>query len=291
MDFTKIGITVVAYSRPDHLKKLLFSLKVNKIKNFTVFIDGADDFFIRKQQQKIIKMLQMIDWADVKIINRPTNIGLRKSIISSLDDQFKIYDKVILLEDDCIPQMGFFDFMLQSLETFKDNKKIRSICGYQLPINLMNTNKIETIMSSRFIPWGWATWKDRWQDYEPNLTPIIDKLKVKDIINDLPSDLLHYLDHYSHKNIQNDIWSINWVLVHYLTKTYTIFPSTTLIENIGFDGTGVHSITTKAFKHLPNSDIPININIDNNINININIDRKIIEYMEKHWIKNMIKSS
>ena len=44
-----------------------------------------------------------------------------------------------------------------------------------------------------------------------------------------------------------DIWSLNWILQQYINNMSVIYPKISLIENIGFDGTGVHSTITHAF--------------------------------------------
>ena len=45
----------------------------------------------------------------------------------------------------------------------------------------------------------------------------------------------------------NEIWSINWSLLNYITNTFSVFPSRSLISNIGFDGSGVHCSNTNEF--------------------------------------------
>ena len=49
-------------------------------------------------------------------------------------------------------------------------------------------------------------------------------------------------------NGKQDIWSLSWTLTHYLDNSLILYPSHSYVENIGFDGTGVHCSTTNAFK-------------------------------------------
>ena len=55
-------------------------------------------------------------------------------------------------------------------------KKIRSLCGY----NLLGKKAIidpgaDLLLMNRFLTWGWATWKDRWKEYEPSLKKIVNE--------------------------------------------------------------------------------------------------------------------
>ena len=78
-----------------------------------------------------------------------------------------------------------------------------------------------------------------------------------------------------------------------MTETYSISPSRTLIDNIGFDGTGVHSEATNVFNvnkyDLITKEFPISLSecpvLDKKVAVRID------EYLELHWQKTMIKLS
>ena len=44
------------------------------------------------------------------------------------------------------------------------------------------------------------------------------------------------------------MWSPSWILEHYVTGTFCVYPCDSLIENIGFDGTGKNCRPTSAFE-------------------------------------------
>ena len=137
------------------------------------------------------------------------------------------------------PNPGFFDYVYNALHKYKHNKDVRSICGYQFPgIDQPNAG---ACLASRFVPWGWATWKNRWVDYNVDLDYSIKKIFELGLYDNLPEDIKIYIDHYRVKEAtyEADIWSVNWVLCHYITQSYSLFPSKSFIRNIGFDGSGV----------------------------------------------------
>jgi len=283
-----VGITLMAYSRPDHVKQVLNGIKLNGITKFSVFIDGADDHTIREKQSEIRAILNAVDWADISVTRRRVNHGLRISIISAVFDQLQKYEQVILLEDDCVPMPGFFDFMFKSLQTYRDNKRIRSVCGYQFPHISQYSDIVSSLCLSRFVPWGWATWRDRWNDYNPSLKELLNVVYEKKMFKSLPVDIQNYLTSEAASNGKNDIWSINWVLAHYLSNTFSIYPTRSLINNIGFDGTGVHCTETSVFNTTIKQETKcFQINVDENIMLDDITDRQLTVYMERNWGQTM----
>lgn len=243
----KVGLGVLAYDRPEHLKKLFLALQAEKIEEFSIFIDGADNELIKSKQNEIDKIISKVSWAKVNIIKRSVNLGLRKSVISAVSNLFEKNDSIILLEDDTIPRKGFFDYMYSVLNTYKNEKEVRSVCGYQIPKISDISKEISAHCVLRFIPWGWGTWKNRWEEYETNLSKLIKIINDEKIIDRLPTDMVSYISKNKDFLDSNEIWSINWSLLNYITNTFSVFPSRSLISNIGFDGSGVHCSNTNEF--------------------------------------------
>ena len=267
----KIGIAVLAYNRPKHLSKVIDAIIREKIKNINVYIDGPKNNQIRLNQLKIANLLNKYkNLLNITIIKQNINHGLAYSVTNAVSSELKKNDAVIVLEDDCVPRKNFFRYMIKSLNKFKANKKVRSICSYY---NL--ENKLDkAFFLERFNPWGWATWKDRWKDYEHNIRKTIKDLKDQNIINRLPQDLKSYCNNEKIIQGKEDIWSLSWTMTHYLKNSLILYPPKSIIDNIGFDGTGVHCVKTKVFKTKPlkqyNIKLPnkVILNIKNNISYN-----------------------
>ena len=122
--------------------------------------------------------------------------------------------------------------MNTSLKKYKNEKKIKSICSYN---NLNLVNKKKTFFKT-FNPWGWATWKDRWLKFNPDIKFAIEQLQSLGKINKLPLDLKTYCKNNSILEGKQDIWSLSWTLFHYLDDALVLYPPTSLIKNIGLMG-------------------------------------------------------
>ncbi|NQV41136.1 MAG: hypothetical protein HQ506_02175 [Candidatus Marinimicrobia bacterium] len=241
-------VIVIAFNRPIHTQRVIESLQKEGVKSFTVFIDGTMDEDVQKKQAEIIQYLSTIDWADFEIVHRKVDLGLAKSIVLSVSDTLRTYDSVVVLEDDCIVRPGFVKYFETALNEYERDQSVGAICGYSYPIIQMDPDKPDYFLASRFTPWGWATWKNRWQNYTISLTSLRDQAKSKQInISDFGEDLMLYLEDSTYLSHKQEIWSLNWILTLIINRQLVLYPKISLIDNIGFDGTGVHSEATKVF--------------------------------------------
>ena len=241
----KIGIAVLAYNRPKHLKRVIDAILKQKIKSINVYIDGPADKKILDNQKKIFKLLKNYKSKIlINLIKQPKNNGLAFSVTNAVTSELKNNDAVILLEDDCVPLNGFFNYMFNGLKKYSSSKNVRSICSY----NNLETKSDNAFFLKRFNPWGWATWKDRWKKHNFEIKNTITQIKNNGTIDSLPLDLKSYSENSEIINGKQDIWSLSWTLTHYLDSSLILYPSRSYIENIGFDGTGVHCSSTNIFK-------------------------------------------
>ena len=241
----KVGIALLAYNRPNHLKTVLDAIVKQKIKSINIYIDGPANKKISINQEKIFKLLKKYKSKIlINLLRQPKNNGLAFSVTNAITSELKINDAVILLEDDCVPLNGFFQYMFSSLKKYRFSKNIRSICSY----NNLKIKSNKAFFLKRFNPWGWATWKDRWKKYNFETKNTIEQIRNNGILDNLPLDLKSYCENSEIINGKHDIWSLSWTLTHYLDSSLILYPSRSLIENIGFDGSGIHFTKTNIFK-------------------------------------------
>lgn len=259
----KIGVAVLAYNRPKHLNNVLKAIVKEKIGSISIYIDGPEDLDVEKKQDQIFNLIKFYQKKIIiKIIKQSKNNGLAFSVINAVNSELKNNDAMIILEDDCVPLKGFFDFMKMGLKKYKLTKEVRSVCSYN---NFQNSSN-KAFFIKRFNPWGWATWKDRWKDYSSKIKDVINKIENNGLINTLPKDLRGYCKNNKIIEGKEDIWSLAWTLQHYLSNSLVLYPSQSLINNIGFDGSGVHCVETDIFKikytKLKKIKFPIKIKLD-----------------------------
>jgi len=282
-------VILITFNRVEHTRKVLEGFKNECINEFTIFVDGAETEKDKIKQKKLYSLYETINWANFDIVPRDRDLGLAQSIISAVTETLEKYDSVIVLEDDCVPIRGFKNYMFQTLEAYSNCKKIRSICAHSYACVDPAKLNMDIYFLGRFCPWGWGTWKDRWQDFNPDLNSLLNKLKKANYpLSRIGPDIEMYCSDDKYLKRQSDVWSLDWMLIHYLTNTYAAYPKISLIENIGFDGTGIHSDKTDVFIcKYSGPDFSHNITFPKEISINQEMQNKVREYLAKYSIKTM----
>jgi len=162
--------------------------------------------------------------------------------------------------------------MNDALEMYYENRKVASIHGYIYPIDkLPNRFFIKSADC-----WGWATWKDRWDIFEPNGQKLLDELQNKNLENEADFNGSYGFTKMLKNQIKgkNNSWAIRWYMSAFLKDMLTLYPGQSYVQNIGFGSEGTHCISeTNVF------DIKLNLNyISNKIEIKENlVARKNIE--------------
>ena len=167
--YQDIPILVLGYNRPDHIRKLILSLRKVKPKKIYISLDGPKDNPDDINKNNIVKKeIQKINWkCKIKKKYNKKNLGCRESVSRAISWFFKENRFGIILEDDCIPKKSFFIFFKKIDEKFFNNKKIFAISGS----NFFNkTIKDDFFFSKYNHCWGWATWRRAWKYYDNKLT-------------------------------------------------------------------------------------------------------------------------
>ncbi len=244
----KTGIAVFAYNRGIHLQKTLEGLKKNDgVEELYIFHDGLKSEKDRIGWEASRKVIEDIDWCKVNYFPAEKNKGLARSIIDGINYVLAENNAVIVLEDDCVPTPNFLRFMRQCFEKYQDNKRVYSIGGFGWPINVTK-NQYDIYFTGRISSWGWGTWKDRWEQYaiDNDILNRIKNDKEKSIClaawgSDLEGQFIDRM------NGKNDSWAVYWALKVIEEGGLCVAPYVSLIENIGFDGTGVNCGETDRF--------------------------------------------
>lgn len=240
-------ILLFAFNRLQHTQQTVEALKKNELaseSDFFIFSDGPkveNDENVKKIRE-YIKTIN--GFKSVTIVEREKNFGLAESVITGVTEIVNKFGKVIVLEDDIVTSRYFLKFMNKCLEIYEERKEIFSISGYNLPPRTLKRPmffKSNVFMNKRPMPWGWATWKDRWEqadwvivDYEK----FVENEKEKKNFEEAGADLTKMLKAQMEGKI--DSWYVRWCYSHYIHAAYAINPVNSYVNNNGFDGTGIH---------------------------------------------------
>lgn len=262
-------IVLFVYNRPEHTQKTVEALQENflaKESELFIFSDGPKNELDAIKVREVRNYLRIISgFKSVNIIERDENLGLAKSIISGVTEIVNRYGKVIVMEDDLVSSKYFLEYMNDALDLYENEDKVISIHGYIYPLkNKLKEKLPETFFLKGADCWGWATWKRRWDLFEPDGVKLLKELEERNLLREFDFDGSYPYSNMLRRQItrQNDSWAIRWYASAFLRDKLTLYPRESLIQNIGQDDSGTHAgnsplkIASLANKRVEISPIP-----------------------------------
>jgi hypothetical protein len=235
-------ILLITFNRPKKTKIVFEAIKMFKPSKLYVFNDGGrvankEDKESRKQIKKII---EDVDW-DCELFTNYSkkNLGCGKAVTSAISWAFTEEDRLIILEDDCVPSINFFSYCNYCLEEYKNDQRVMQIAGNNYTENNNYTND-DYLFSKYGHIWGWATWKRAWNhfDYSMREWPIFrNNNYLQNCSNSVDeyNYLLNIFNYYYNDPLKP--WAIRWLFAKIKMGGLSIVPRINLIKNIGDIGT------------------------------------------------------
>lgn len=244
----QIGIT--AYNRAEKTISVIEALHRERAKDVILFLDFPDSMAVAAEQKRIRDHVACRADMIRQIVVRPHRLGLKASILNAMKVLFENGEEVLLLEDDIVLRPQGLDFFRQGLRQLRTFTAVKSICGYAPPSQSVPTKasgEIAVCLAQRFSPWGWATWRDRW-NYDTDVHRLIARARDEAVFDRLPSDIRRLCALAEAKGALKT-WSLNWILSHYIENRYCAYPDVAVLDNIGNDGSGENCIRSDVFDH------------------------------------------
>lgn len=248
-------IVLFVYNRPWHTKQTLNALMQNELASeSTLYIlaDGPKENASLGELEKIQETREIIkskQWCKEVIVHeKEENDGLAKSIITGVTQIINRFGKIIVLEDDIVTSKGFLKYMNDALNFYEEEEKVFHISGYMYP----HSERLpRTFFYNVPLCWGWATWKRAWQFFNDNTNELIQFFDRSNKWDELNKFGGNYLEKQLRDNAEGKIrtWFVKWHGSVLIKNGYCLFPGNSLVNNIGFDSTGVHNKTTNGFAH------------------------------------------
>lgn len=281
-------IALFVYNRLEHTKKTIFALKDNELSkdsDLIIFSDAAKNESGVTAVKELRDYLKTISgFKSIKIVERPENFGLAKSIISGVTEVVNQYGKIIVLEDDLITSPYFLDYMNEAINLYEGEDRVVSIHGYVHPVK----GKLpETFFLRGADCWGWATWKRGWDLFEPDGQKLLNELKAKKLIKSFNWNGAYPYSQMLKSQILglNNSWAIRWHASAFLKNKLTLYPGRSLVVNSGFDNSGTHTGSYSA-KLLAGEMTDRKVQVEK---INIEEDASSLKKIKNHYNYSILK--
>lgn len=243
------ALVIFAFNRPAAFARLVESL-CSCPEFFTlptyIFLDGPRSTHDASFVEETAKLAERLDHPRKIIIKRQENLGLKSSLRAGINHVLEQHNAVIVLEDDLIVGQYALDFFLLALERYSDEKRVVSVCGYAL-VDVEPTDQDRN--RARFFPmthpWGWATWRDRWQAHAESWRASPEKAQTS-AQSYRRSMNVFGLRSYTNMLSATEMgllssWWIYWQHDAIKHHQVSLFPSSAQVINGDVNGTGTHA--------------------------------------------------
>lgn len=223
------AIVVVTYNRLASLQSLLRSLSKAIYNGYEdipliISIDGG-------ASGDVVKFIDTFIWkyGSKRVIKHSHNLGLRKHVISC-GDLTSEYKSIILLEDDLLLSPNFYDYSVQAVNFYSNDKSIAGVSLYSYRLNENIYLPFEPLQDGNDVffmqvpsSWGQIWNKDQWDSFKEfyNTSPSIT------IEDNLPSNV---------KNWPESSWKKYFYKYLIVYDRYFVYPQYSYSTNFGTSG-------------------------------------------------------
>ncbi len=243
-------VALFAFNRPLHLRQTVEALQKNEFARDTglfVFCDGARDAAEAQRTGQVREYARSVTgFKAVEVIERASNLGLAQSIITGVNRVCGEFGRLIVMEDDLQTSPHFLRYMNDALRLYADDPQVGSVHGYWYPVD---RRMPETFFLRGASCWGWATWSRAWRLFEPDGRKLLKALEQGRLTRlfDLDGSMAYTRMLKDQIAGRNNSWAIRWHAATFLAGSLQLSPGTSLVRNVGFDGTGTHCAPSEAY--------------------------------------------
>lgn len=240
----KTPVLFLIFNRPDTAQRVFNEIKRHKPMRLFVAADGPRKG-VQGEEQKCLEareIIKQVDWdCELKILFREENLGCGRAISGAIDWFFSQVEEGIILEDDCVPNTSFFEFMSKALEMYRDDKRVFMISGSNSMHPKTKLTCSDHYFFSRYCNvWGWGAWRRTLENYDysmkswPKIRSLAALNKLFHSIH-ISNWFIFILDKAYFGKI--DTWDIQLQYACIIQKGLVLTSIKNLVSNIGNIGT------------------------------------------------------
>ena len=247
MGRTKAPILLIGFNRPDTMQKVFDEVRKAKPLKLYYAVDCAREGKAGEAEKvsQVKAIVKKVDWScEVHTLFQKENRGCGYGPAEAITWAFENEDRLIVLEDDCVPSQSFFRFCDEMLERYKDDERVNIISGRSHHSGSKFFKDKDYIFTHYAHTWGWATWKRAWNEFDIKMSDWPDFMKDGGFLNILSSEKEgKYFNNWINKIYQHieeectHSWDAQWVYARLKNGGLGIVPAHNLIMNIGSVGT------------------------------------------------------
>lgn len=286
-------VLITVYNRLQHFINCIESLSKNSGAEGTplfIAIDAPSREEDIEPNEKIRQYAKKITgFKSVHLFCREENVGAQKNVLDATRDVFSEYSSLIRSEDDNVFSPFFLGFVNQGLRLYEHNEKVFSVSGYNYPIEPLSDYNKNFYFAHEFSAWGVGLWREKLQAVDFNTADfwfLFRNPRTWARFNRTLGD--HVFTHLLYSKLRGEIYRDTAICYHcFKHDMLSVFPTESLVRNIGNDGSGMHCGRDDRFakqKTWQKSTPPHIIGIDKP-NVQKNIRNKLNKYFKISYFR------
>jgi hypothetical protein len=227
-----VPVVLFAYARPAHLKRTLDCLRAEAVPMIYAFSDGPRTPAQEAAVAEVRGVLRGIDWCDVRLVERGSNLGLGRSIRSGVGEVLGKHDAVLVFEDDLVCSEGAYSYLVAAMAHYRDDDRVMSVTGWTHPLVIPGDVGDQPYFDGRAECLVWGTWARSWVGMDRDARTLARELAVDG------GDPYRYgadLVEMAAVEAAQNIWAVRWLYLHMVGGGVCLRPPWSLVEHIGFD--------------------------------------------------------
>ena len=236
------AILFIIFKRKETALKVLEIIKQVKPKYLYIAADGWRD---ENEKIKCLEtreaVLKAINFeCEIKTLFRDKNLGCCDGVAGAIQWFFENVEQGIILEDDCLPEISFFDYREKLLNFYKDNERIMHITG-DSPLD-RKVGEASYYFATIQHCWGWASWRRAWKYYDSTMKTISFKDTKKTLKKRYKDfNIRDYWKNWFYRTGDINTRVYLWTYCIISKAGISIKPNLNMVSNIGFGADSTHT--------------------------------------------------
>ena len=299
-------VLLIFFNRPSTFEQVFEQVRKVRPKTLILAQDGARNEEDIAGIKACREIAESVDW-NCEIIKdySDENLGCGVRPYSAITNALKRFEKIIILEDDCIPSHSFFRYCDELLERYENDDRIAYISGLN-HFETWDCGESDYFFTRAGAIWGWATWRRKWDRYYDYYVkgfadPYIRKLYCQQVGNKSVCESRISALEKANKSLTSgekiSYWDTQWGFAEYTQNMLVIVPRLNLIHNVGVGITSTHAKKMKTqkwvkyhnFVFIPTHELDFPIRHPNFCACDLEYHELIYKCSAGNPFKNMIK--
>ena len=238
-----VPVLILFFNRPQQLSQVFEQVKKARPSRLFLYQDGARNERDLPGIEACREIVSQIDWeCEVERLYQEKNFGCDPSEYISQKWAFSKVDKCIVLEDDDVPSVTFFQFCKEMLDKYEHDTRISMIAGFN-PEEITKDMPSDYFFTTTFSIWGWASWKrvvDQWDEFYSFLDDSFNMQQLEQLIKErkFRSDFIYMCQR--HREQQKAFYETIFHASILFNSGLSIVPTRNMINNLGATADSTH---------------------------------------------------